>query len=151
MNPPTWLSRWRRQLVAAAAAVMMLLTGVLSAQAVSTPPSVTGWIRHNATVLDTVDPAAPLDDLAPLGQSIGNAKVVGLGESTHGAAEEARCPGPRVRQERLTPYRVLSASSAALRMSSSTTGPNACSFTSSPALWKPCSRTTANFHLARMR
>jgi erythromycin esterase-like protein len=88
MNPPIWLSRWRRQLVATAAAVMMLLTGVLSAQAVSTPPSATGWIRHNATVLDTVDPAAPLDDLAPLGQSIGDAKIVGLGESTHGAAEE---------------------------------------------------------------
>jgi erythromycin esterase-like protein len=88
MNPPTLLSRSRRPLVAAAAAAMMLLTGVLTAQAVSTPPSVTGWIRHNATVLDTVDPAAPLDDLAPLGQSIGNAKIVGLGESTHGAAEE---------------------------------------------------------------
>jgi hypothetical protein len=63
---------------------MMLLTGILSAQAASTPPLVTGWIRHNATILDTVDPAAPLDDLAPLGQSIGNAKIVGLGESVHG-------------------------------------------------------------------
>jgi len=69
-----WISRWLRQLIAAAAAVMMmLLTGVLSAQAASTPPALTGWIRHNATVLGTVDPAAPLDDLAPLGRSIGNA------------------------------------------------------------------------------
>jgi erythromycin esterase-like protein len=49
---------------------------------------VTGWIRHHATPLDTVDPAAPLDDLAPLRRSIGDAAIVGLGESTHGAAQE---------------------------------------------------------------
>ena len=33
-------------------------------------------------------PDAPLDDLAPLRRSIGNARIVGLGESAHGAAEE---------------------------------------------------------------
>lgn len=80
--------RWARQLVALPAAAMLLVAGVPDAQAASTPRSVTGWVRHHATVLDTVDPAAPLDDLAPLGRSVGNAKIVGLGESTHGAAEE---------------------------------------------------------------
>jgi erythromycin esterase-like protein len=49
---------------------------------------VTGWIRHHAAPLSTVDPAAPLGDLAPLRRSIGDAEIVGLGESTHGAAEE---------------------------------------------------------------
>jgi erythromycin esterase-like protein len=76
-----------RQLIAAAAVAMVLLTGVLNAGA-STPQPVAGWVRNHATVLGTADPAAPLDDLAPLGRSIGNATIVGLGESAHGAAEE---------------------------------------------------------------
>ena len=80
--------RWLRLLIAGPAAAVMLLTGVADAQAVSTPRPVTGWIRQNATVLDTIDPGAPLDDLAPLRWSVGNATVVGLGESAHGAAEE---------------------------------------------------------------
>ena len=88
LEPGGRIPRWLRPLVTASAAAALLLTGVPSAQAASTPQSVTGWIRHNATVLGTVDPAAPLDDLAPLGPSIGNATIVGLGESAHGAAEE---------------------------------------------------------------
>lgn len=58
--------RWARQLVAFLAVAMLLLAGIADAQAASMPRAVTGWVRHNATVLDTVDPAAPLDDLAPL-------------------------------------------------------------------------------------
>ena len=76
-----------RQLIAAAAPAMVLLTGVLTAGA-STPRPVAGWIRNHATVLGTADPAAPLDDLAPLGRSIGDATILGLGESAHEAAEE---------------------------------------------------------------
>jgi hypothetical protein len=84
-----WISRWLWRLIALPAAAIMLLTGVLDARSASSPPSVTGWIRHHAIVLGTVDPAAPLYDLAPLGRSVGNAKIVGLGESVHGAAQEA--------------------------------------------------------------
>jgi erythromycin esterase-like protein len=46
------------------------------------------WIMQNSVPLDTVDPAAPLDDLAPVRQSIGPAEIVGLGESAHGTAEQ---------------------------------------------------------------
>lgn len=49
---------------------------------------VTNWARREALPLMTVDPAAPIDDLAPLRRSVGDAVVVGLGESVHGAAEE---------------------------------------------------------------
>jgi erythromycin esterase len=45
---------------------------------------VTGWIRETAWPLGSLDPSAPLDDLAPLGDALGPAVVVGLGESVRG-------------------------------------------------------------------
>ena len=61
---------------------------VLSLAACSGTASPPDWIRQNAAAIDTVDPAAPLDDLAPLRRSVGDAEIVGVGESVHGAAEE---------------------------------------------------------------
>jgi erythromycin esterase len=46
------------------------------------------WIERNAVPIASTAPGAPLDDLAPLRRWIGDAAIVGLGESTHGAAEE---------------------------------------------------------------
>jgi hypothetical protein len=45
-------------------------------------------LQANAQPSRTVDPGAPLGDLAPLRRAIGSATIVGLGESTHGAREE---------------------------------------------------------------
>jgi erythromycin esterase-like protein len=81
-----WASRWPRRLLASVVGVM--LAGTLTAHARARTDPVTGWVRHHAVPLDTVDPAAPLGDLAPLRRAIGDAEIVGLGESTHGAAEE---------------------------------------------------------------
>ena len=77
----------RRVRVAAAvvaAAVMLIGTVTVSA---AKNRSVTAWARRTAIPLATVDPAAPLDDLAELRSSIGDAEIVGLGESVHGASE----------------------------------------------------------------
>jgi len=40
-----------------------------------------------ATPLETTDPDAPLDDLDAFGDSIADARIVGLGEATHGTRE----------------------------------------------------------------
>ena len=49
--------------------------------------SVTGWAQRHAEPLDTSDPSAPLTDLRHLRRSVGDARIVGLGEGVHGAAE----------------------------------------------------------------
>jgi erythromycin esterase-like protein len=68
------------------------ITGTTAAGATTGPGAaaapVTGWAARHAVPLATVDPAAPVDDLAFLRRSVGRAQVVGLGESVHGAAEE---------------------------------------------------------------
>ncbi len=45
------------------------------------------WIKAGALPLTTLDPRAPLDDLAAFEQIVGDAAIVGLGEGSHGAHE----------------------------------------------------------------
>jgi erythromycin esterase-like protein len=44
-------------------------------------------IRESIVLLRTVDPGTPLDDLEPLRALIGDARIVSLGEPTHGSRE----------------------------------------------------------------
>lgn len=44
-------------------------------------------LREYAVPLDTTDPAADFDDLAPLHDRLADARIVGLGEATHGTCE----------------------------------------------------------------
>jgi erythromycin esterase-like protein len=69
-------------------AAAVWLAGATPVQAAAPRPQVANWIRHNANQLTTIDPNAPLGDLASLRRMVGDAQVVGLGESTHGAREE---------------------------------------------------------------
>lgn len=45
------------------------------------------WIRERAIPLNTDDPSAPHDDLVPLRELVGDARIVALGEGTHGTRE----------------------------------------------------------------
>jgi erythromycin esterase-like protein len=74
--------------VAALAVLGAALAGAPAAPAEAGTQPVTRWVGRHAVPLRTVDPGAPLGDLAPLRRSIGGASVVGLGESVHGAAQE---------------------------------------------------------------
>lgn len=49
--------------------------------------AVTDWIRTNAIALKTTEPGESFDDLKPLKSIVGNARIVSLGEATHGSRE----------------------------------------------------------------
>ncbi len=51
------------------------------------PPAVGEWLRKEAIALKTVDAGSGLADMKPLATVIGDARVVGLGEATHGTSE----------------------------------------------------------------
>jgi erythromycin esterase len=51
------------------------------------PASASAWLLANASPFVTDDPTAPLDDLEPLRALVGDARIVGLGEGSHGTRE----------------------------------------------------------------
>lgn len=79
---------WLLLLLAVATMIGGISVGPAPARAERTGPPVTDWIARTAEPLATVDPDAAPTDLATLRRALGNATVVGLGESTHGAREQ---------------------------------------------------------------
>ena len=45
------------------------------------------WLKNNLTIIKTVQAESGFDDLEPLEQMIGDSRIVGLGENTHGSSE----------------------------------------------------------------
>src|SRR5678809_272309 len=73
-------ARMRRSWILFANALLLPCT--LHAQA-----DVTSWIRTNAVPLKTVEARHGFDDMEPLRRIIGDARIVSLGEATHGTRE----------------------------------------------------------------
>jgi len=71
----------------AAAAVLMSVSPALGAPSTTLEPEGVAWLKANAVPLATAEPGSDFKDLEPLRRSIGNARVVGLGEATHGTRE----------------------------------------------------------------
>jgi erythromycin esterase len=53
----------------------------------SVAPEVSTWLRENAIPFNTTDPNSDFEDLMPLKELIGDARIVALGEATHGTHE----------------------------------------------------------------
>ncbi len=70
----------------------VLATRVLSQSNASAPPSnapteIVEWLRTSAIPLKTTNPEAELSDISQLGSVVGNARIVAMGEATHGTRE----------------------------------------------------------------
>ncbi|MCC6426370.1 MAG: erythromycin esterase family protein [Phycisphaerales bacterium] len=70
-------------------AAILALTAPSFAQSPTTTltPAQAQWLRSNAVELTTIQPGNGFADLQPLKAMIGNARIVGLGEGTHGTRE----------------------------------------------------------------
>ncbi len=60
---------------------------LISCQQKSSEEQVVEWISNNAVELQTVQAGNGFDDLVPVGEMVGDAKIVSLGEPTHGNRE----------------------------------------------------------------
>lgn len=70
--------------------IMLLLLGACDSSSDPATPGEEydlGWLEENAVAFSTTEPGGGYADLAPLGAMIGDARIVGLGEATHGTRE----------------------------------------------------------------
>jgi erythromycin esterase len=65
----------------------LLLPAALLSAWTSDDQPVVEWIRAHAVRLDTVEAGHGFTDMQPLKKVIGNARIVALGEATHGTRE----------------------------------------------------------------
>lgn len=73
--------------IVAVAVTIAVGASVWAARPRPAPRIVTDWMAANAVQLTTVYPEGDLGDLEPFRAMIGDARVVGLGEATHGTRE----------------------------------------------------------------
>ena len=66
---------------------IMLVFALLLPCTVHAQMEVTNWVRTNAVPLKTVEARHGFDDMEPLRRIIGDARIVSLGEATHGTRE----------------------------------------------------------------
>ena len=67
--------------------VLALACGVVAAVSATQDQSPSEWVKARAIPLKTVVAGNGFDDLRPLARVIGNARIVSLGEATHGSRE----------------------------------------------------------------
>lgn len=68
-------------------ALVLMLLAATSAAADDTEDAVVAWLDARSVPLETVEAGHGFDDLQPLRAAVGDARIVSLGESTHGTRE----------------------------------------------------------------
>jgi erythromycin esterase-like protein len=66
---------------------LVLVNAASATEAKGAPASVASWLRQQSQPLNSVDPKSGYADLEPLRDEIGQARLVSLGECTHGSRE----------------------------------------------------------------
>jgi erythromycin esterase len=77
----------RPQAASSAATAALTVTPSHTPDGSGIPPAALAWLRQNAIPLTTTQPGDDLAGLAPLKGIVGNARVIVLGEGTHGTHE----------------------------------------------------------------
>ncbi|WP_225849240.1 erythromycin esterase family protein [Streptomyces sp. HPF1205] len=91
--PPRALRRLSAAVLTVLLALLMLAAGQPAPAAQSRPraggadPGVVAALTRAARPLRTTEPAGPFTDLGPFGRQVGRARLVGLGEGSHGTHE----------------------------------------------------------------
>ncbi|MGA9239614.1 erythromycin esterase family protein [Robiginitalea sp.] len=67
--------------------ILLLVLLLFSCAEKSEEEQVIEWISENAIQISTVEPGNGFEDLLPIGEMIGDARIVSLGEPTHGNRE----------------------------------------------------------------
>jgi len=67
--------------------VLALATATAISAQDARPDDPVEWVREHGVPFATVDPGSDLDDLAKVAAMVGDARIVGLGEGTHGTRE----------------------------------------------------------------
>jgi erythromycin esterase len=62
-------------------------TSAVPAQTAIDDPQLVTWLEQNAIPFKTTKPGSGFDDLQPLKSIVGNARIVALGQDTHGTHE----------------------------------------------------------------
>ena len=86
-NPDELLASWSR---ASGGAGEHQVVHVVASELGPPPGEVVQWLRKEALPIATTEPASPTDDIANLAKTLATARVIGIGEATHGTREYFR-------------------------------------------------------------
>ena len=81
------MSKLLRSLVVLGLVMAVMPQTVWSQSSDEVDPDIVMWLEENVIPLTTTEPTENHDDLAFLSEMIGDARLVGLGEATHGSRE----------------------------------------------------------------